>query len=369
MPAPDRIVWIDAARAVCVLAVVVMHATLSLHLDHVEQGAATTFWAAAVEAMTPFRMPGLAMLSGLLLASRIRAGWSAAGSRVSVASSVWLYAVWLLVFAIFAWATGGGSVWTSQVGGEGFAMDAVLRQLALPRTMLWYVFALALWTALLTSLRRMNPWLVLGALAAVSIASRYLALEDGDAQIRNVLRYAVFFAIGALGASRLRDAIGRGDRMFALGALWVLIATTGIVLISGNNDVEHVLSVPRDAAAAIVLLAVVASLCRAAWLGRALAWVGRRTLPVYVLHALLFDLVLTLVPGWDAVIDLPVLRGLAPLLIALLAAAAIIGLYELLRRTHMRFLFALPASVRQWLQSAPRRLEPTRLDVRGDLIR
>ena len=350
MSAHDRVVWIDAARGICVIAVVTMHATLSLYLYHVPEDAATSFWAWTADAMTPFRMPGLAMLSGMLLARRIQAGWPAV--RAAVANSAWLYVVWLLLFALFAWEA-GASVWTAQLaGGDGFAWEAVLAQLVLPRTVLWYVFALAVWTALLTSVRRLPPSVVIGVLVAVSIASRYLAPEDGDAQIRNVLRYALFFAIGALGAGRLRAAIDRGDRRLLGAALWVFVGAIAITLFSRSDDVEHVLSAPRDAAAGILLLLLVARVCRGGRVGTALGWLGRRTLPVYVMHALLFDAVLRYVPGWDAVVGLPVLDTIGPLVLALAAAAVCVGLYELVMRTPDRVLFGLPGAVRRRLLAA-----------------
>jgi len=354
MTARPRIVWIDAARGLCVLAVVIMHATLSLYLDHVEPGPAAAFWGWAADAMTPFRMPGLAMLSGILLARRIRSGWAHPGVRISVMNSAWLYLIWLVLFALFAWGA-GGSVWTSQVAGDGFAWDRVLLQLALPRTVLWYVFALGIWTVLLTCLRRVHPAIVLGALVAVSIASRYLAIDDGDAQIRNVLRYAVFFAIGALGATRLRNALARGDRTLLLGALSVFAATMTATILSGSDDLEHVLSVPRDAAAAVLLLGLVARVCRTGRIGAALAWIGRRTLPVYVMHVLLLDAVLRFVPGWDRIVDEPGIRAVAPLLIAIVASAICIGVFELIDRTAGRVLFGLPAPVRRRLGRRPAR--------------
>jgi len=349
----DRVIWIDAARGICVLAVVTMHATLSLYLYHVDTSPATDFWAWAADAMTPFRMPGLAMLSGILLSRRIRAGWSDASVRTSVANSAWLYVVWLLLFAVFAWDA-GAAVWTAQVAGDGFAWQAVLAQLVLPRTVLWYVFALAVWTALLTTLRRVHPSIVIGGLVAVSIASRYLAVDDGDAQIRNVLRYAVFFAIGAIGASRLRESIGRGDRMLTVGALWVFVGTVTVTVFSRSDDVERVLSAPRDAAAGILLLLLVARLCRLRRTGLALAWVGRRTLPIYVMHALLFDAVLRYVPDWGAIASLPVLSVVGPPLFALVAAAICIGVHELITHTPDRVLFALPSPLRRTLSAAPR---------------
>jgi uncharacterized membrane protein YcfT len=351
--AAERITWIDAARGVSVLAVVLMHATLSAYLGHMSAGSSTAFWSWFIDAMTPFRMPALAMLSGLLLARRIRAGWSDRTVRVSVASSYWLYAVWLLAFALFAGLV-GSYVWTGPVGmGEGVAWDAFVAQLVLPRTLLWYVFALAVWTALLTTLRRVDPALVLILLAIASACSHYLPVVDNNDQYRNVIRYALFFAIGVYGSTWLRERIGRRDAPLLLGTLATYAVSGWTISFTGNANVEYVLTPLHDASAAVVLLIAVSAICRVGWLGRGMAWVGRRTLPIYVLHGLLLEAI-GFLPQWHLVVDRALVRPLAPLLIALVIAAVAISFYELVMRTPARVLFELPRPLRRaLLGSAP----------------
>lgn len=347
MPQTERIVWIDAARGVCVLAVVLMHTTLSAYLGYLQPGTSTGFWSWFIDAMTPFRMPGLAMLSGLLLARRIRTGWSDRTLRVSIASSSWLYAVWLLAFALFAGLI-GSYVWTGPVGmGEGFRFDAYLDQLVLPRTILWYVFALAVWSALLATLHRVDPALILVTLAILSICSHYVPVADDNDQYRNLLRYAVFFAIGVYGSTWLRERVQTRHAPFAVAALAVYLGAGGIIA-QGNSHVYAVLSVPRDAAAAILLLLLMSVLCRVRAIGAVLGWVGRRTLPIYVLHGLLLE-TLAYVPHWGSVIDRAGVRSVAPLLVTAAIAFLSIGVFELVVRTPARVVFELPGPVRRAL--------------------
>lgn len=347
MARTERIVWIDAARGICVLGVVLMHTTLSSYLGYLQPGASTGFWSWFIDAMTPFRIPGLAMLSGLLLARRIRHGWSDRTVRVSVASSYWLYAVWLLAFALYAGLV-GAYVWTGPLGGTGaIRWDAYLNELVLPKTLLWYVFALAVWTALLATLRRVDPALVLVVLVVVSICSHYVPVADNNDQYRNLMRYAVFFAIGVYGSAWLRERVASRHLPFALGALAVYLGAGGIMAM-GDPHVGAVLSVPRDAAAAILLLLLMSVICRARPVGRALAWIGRRTLPIYVLHGLLLEL-LSRVPNWGLVIDRPVIRSLAPLLVTLAIAILSVAVYELVMRTPARVVFELPRPAKRAL--------------------
>ncbi|MGW9112859.1 acyltransferase family protein [Microbacterium sp. NPDC055683] len=352
MAANDRIGWIDAARGVCVLAVVLMHTTLSAYIGYLQPGDSTAFWAWFIDAMTPFRMPGLALLSGMLLARRIRAGWSDRSVRASVASSSWLYAVWLLAFALFAGFI-GSYVWTGPIGmGEGIAWGAFLNQLVLPRTLLWYVFALAVWTAVLTTLHRVDPALILTLLAALSICSHYVPVSDDSDQYRNVLRYAVFFAIGVYGSAWLRDRIGRHHLPLIVAALATYLGAGGIIAAGGDADVAAVLSVPRDTAAAILLLALMAGVCRARPIGSALAWVGRRTLPIYVLHGIALEALALGVPHWGLLIDRPVVRSIAPLVVALAIALVCIGVHAGVMRTPARVVFELPRPLRRRILAA-----------------
>ena len=197
----ERLAWVDAARALCVLAVVVMHTTISL-LAVFEPDPLDMTWRHIVDAMTPFRMPALSLLSGMLLASRIRAGFGDRRALASIALSAWLYVVWLAVFLVVA-LTVGTSVWLGQFGyGETKdSLGSFVDQLVLPRTVLWYVLALAVWSAILAAVRQVPPAAVLIVLSALSIVSFSLP-SDGAEQHPNMVRYFVFFAVGVYASGR-----------------------------------------------------------------------------------------------------------------------------------------------------------------------
>lgn len=343
-----RIVWIDAARGICVLGVVLMHATLSLGFGVIDS-AAGVFWRWLIDVMGPFRMPGLSMLSGLLLARRIRHGWADRSVRVSIATSYWLYAVWLLLFVLFAVVV-GSAIWTGPIGGgtDAQAWQALLNQLVLPRTLLWYVLALAVWTALLTTLRRVDPALVLVGLTILSIAAAYLPVVDNNDQYRNIARYALFFAIGVYGSAWIRGRVAQRPGATAAQAAGVAAVCAIIMVLGDNPDVAAVLSAPRDAAAALLLLTAVAIACRVGPVGRALAWIGRRTLPVYVMHGLLLEALL-LSPLRNQLLGLPLVGALSPLIVTLAVAAVAVGVHALVIRTPLRVVFALPAPWRRRL--------------------
>lgn len=337
----SRIGWVDAARALCVLAVVVMHTTISLLLVSDPDPLDMT-WRRIVDAMTPLRMPALALLSGMLLARRIRAGWGDRSVRASIALSYWLYAVWLLVFLLVARLVG----WAMWLGpfGQGTtlgAFQAYIDQLVLPRSVLWYVLALAIWTAVLTAIHRVPPAAVLIVLGAISIVTFYLP-ADGSDQYRNVLRYFVFFAVGVYCSTEIRDRITRQPWVSGAVAAGVFAVVTFIAAFGIDGNVGNVLTVPRDIAGALLVMVAAVALRFVPFLGRTFSWIGRRTLPIYVMHIPLLEL-LTMSPGWwIGALDNQVVRAIAPVVITLAITVVTVAIHEAAIRTPARVIFVLP---------------------------
>ncbi|MGO2091889.1 MAG: acyltransferase family protein [Microbacterium gubbeenense] len=342
----QRLAWVDAARALCVLAVVVMHTTISL-LAVFEPDPLDMTWRHTVDAMTPFRMPALSLLSGMLLASRIRAGVSDKRAVASIALSAWLYVVWLTVFLLVA-LTVGSSIWLGQFG-YGQTTDSLasyLDQLVLPRTILWYVAALAVWSAILVAIRRVPPAAVVIVLAALSIVSFSLP-NDGAEQYPNMIRYFVFFAVGVYASAGIRERITRTPWAAGLVAAGVYIITVLAAAFGPSEHVDDVLTVPRDVAGALIVMVLAVALCRLPGIGRGLAWVGRRTLPIYVMHAVVLDLLVMHSGWWSELLDGHFLRAIAPVVIMLAITGIAVGFHALAMLTPARVLFALPIAWRQ----------------------
>jgi len=342
----ERLVWVDAARALCVLAVVVMHTTISL-LMVLEPDPLDMTWRHIVDAMTPFRMPALSLLSGMLLSSRIRAGFGDLRTRASIALSAWLYVIWLTVFLVVA-LTVGASVWLGQFGyGETTdSLASFVDQLVLPRSILWYVAALAVWSAVLAALRSVPPAAVLIVLSALSIVSFSIA-SDGAEQYPNMIRYFLFFAVGVYASGRIRTAISESSWTTGLVAAGAFIVTTLAASFGPSERVDDVLTVPRDIAGAIIVMVLAVALCRLPGIGHALAWVGRRTLPIYVMHAVLLDLLVLHSDWWNGLFEERVARVIAPVVIMLVITAAAVGFHAVVMLTPARVLFALPVPWRR----------------------
>jgi peptidoglycan/LPS O-acetylase OafA/YrhL len=345
-----RLAWADGVRGFCVLAVVLSH-VIAWGLEPAVGSAAQVFWDKASGQLTPIRMPTLFVLSGFLLSSRVRAGLADRRALTSAGTSYYIYVVWLALYGLLAMAglyTGVSSV------------SSFVSQLLLPQTILWFVLGLAFWTLLLGALHRVHPALILVGLGILSIASFWMPGQNGLDQYTRILQYGFFFGLGVYGKS--------GFGRLASGKLWLASAGALVLylvvrlLMSVGQDVlvlEGPLTLFRDAGAVVVTIVVVALLCRGRWVRTPLVWVGRRTLPIYVMHPIVI-LCLARIAGWDSFIGIPGMAWTVPIFGTLVISLVAVFIHSLMRRTPLRVLFELPPALKRWLSSSAgdRRQEP-----------
>lgn len=352
-PAPamgaDRIVWPDLMRGACVFLVVVFHVELwiveTTGLPVV--GDTSRWWDLAHGIMDRFLMPGLLLLSGMLMSRRLL---TSGRSRVDVTSlrravsSYYLYVVWLAVYWLaFALAVAVRPATAAYPHAFTTPGDA-LRQLVAPETSLWYLFALACYAAVMIVVVRLRvpaPVVVLAA-GAVAVLARGWDVWAAERIGFNL----VFFVIGVYLAPY-------AARLARLRWWWLLPAVTAFVLVTVAGTLADLTSpvfavVARLATVPLVLVVcVIASrLAPVARLGR---FLGSRTLSVYVLHPLL------MIPLWWWVTEeraaaVALTSSPAGLALLLYGGGAVVTALALLVETGLRraragVLFALPAAV------------------------
>src|SRR3990172_10632702 len=87
-----RIDWVDHAKGICIILVVMMHSTLG-----VEAAVGAPSWLNGfIEWARPFRMPDFFLISGLFLASRIDRPWRAFADT-KVFHFAYFYALWMTI--------------------------------------------------------------------------------------------------------------------------------------------------------------------------------------------------------------------------------------------------------------------------------
>jgi len=343
-----RLEWVDAARGYSVAAVVVAHVVLWHVSDPgvpvADLGA--SFWDRVYGLMGSVRMPVLLAVSGLVMARRVRAGFREGGLLLRSVRNYYLYVVWLVVYALFYAVVVEPSL-PHRVDG----VADVVRQLVVPETTLWYVFALAVYIAVLGALHRVPPWVVLTALSVLSVVMHVTTTSD---QVwSKVPELAVYFALGVYGAGLLRRLADRSS--FLVVALTAVLAA-GVTLCgrftAGNDIAEAVLFLVRGAAFLVLAVALVAVAVRWSPVRRLGVALGRRTLPIYVLHPLWIALVLLAAAGFAhgalrEVLAHPVGALLYPLVVASTVIALCLGTHAVVRRAHLVVpLFEMP---RRWV--------------------
>src|SRR4029078_9771560 len=84
-----RVDWVDVAKGICIILVVMMHSTLGVE----KAIGAETSLHAFIEWARPFRMPDFFLISGLFLAARIDRPWRAY-LDTKVAHFAYFYVLW-----------------------------------------------------------------------------------------------------------------------------------------------------------------------------------------------------------------------------------------------------------------------------------
>jgi uncharacterized membrane protein YcfT len=181
--AAERIDWVDYAKGICIIMVVMMHSVLGVELAAGQTG----FMHALVAFAKPFRMPDFFLISGLFLPLVIDRDWRTYLDR-KVVHFAYFYVLWVTIqfgfkapaFAADAgWAHAGylylesfiepfGTLWFIYLLPVFFVVIKLTRGLPLP--LIWGV------AALLESLHIVTGWTVIDEFCArfVYIYSGYL---------------------------------------------------------------------------------------------------------------------------------------------------------------------------------------------------
>lgn len=342
----ERLEWVDAARGYCVALVVAAHVVL-WHLlsgDVAADRLATSAWGWVYGVLGSVRMPLLLAVSGLVVAHRVRAGWRRGGLGVRVTRNYHLYVVWLVVYALF-YAVVRDPGLPHRVDGP---LD-VLRQLVVPGTTLWYVFALAVYIAVLGALHRVHPAVVLGGAAVLMVVTH--ATTDSDQVWSKVPELMVFFALGVHAAGPLRRLAAAARPLWLPPAAAAAVAATAAGRLAGGHAVaEALVALVRGTAFLVLALLLVALVVRWAPARRLGLALGRRTLPVYVIHPLVIAVWIVLAAGplhgpLEQALAVPVAALLYPAVLTVAVVAACLGVHAAARAVRLEVpLFAMPAS-------------------------
>lgn len=297
MPSTRRIAWIDAAKGVCILAVVLYHFN-QIVLQQIDFGqtAIPTLWNLIVTALKPLRMPLFFLISGFL-ASRSVTGRGWGEVRTSrVASLLWVYVLWVGLYWLFTECVIEPlDVEVVAAGAHPGTLGGMVMQLISADTGLWYLYALVLYFVACKLIQHTaSPAVISIGLGVVLHLASSLLLPPGWWNIASLLDYFFFFALGCY----LQPFLARHyvqcniKRLLVTGALTVAaLGITWKLSAMEAPGVKLVLALLM-VSTTIDLFALLTERFRMVLL----CDIGQRTLPIYVIHKLLIFALVAVMP-------------------------------------------------------------------------
>jgi uncharacterized membrane protein YcfT len=271
-PPRPRESWADVAKGTCILLVVLWHVITKnyLQVDWRLPVPLPGAWGLLGEQLLPLRMPLFFAISGMFAVGAVGRSWRVLG-RSKVAKFGYLYAVWLLIHTLVLALVPDFD--TARATGP----LQLLEELTITPTNLWYLLALAVYFTVAKAVRRLPTAVVLGVALALSVAVAADLLQTPGNR-GGLYQNLVFFLAGV----RLRPLVeglaraANWRRLALLGAGYAL-GLIGLRLVPATGPLVSVVAVAFGVTGAALA-------ARSAAVARVLSGIGRRTLPIYVLH-------------------------------------------------------------------------------------
>jgi uncharacterized membrane protein YcfT len=337
-PAPaagGRVDWVDYAKGICIVMVVMMHSVLGVEAASGQTG----FMHLLVMFAKPFRMPDFFLISGLFLAVVIDRDWRTYLDR-KVVHFAYFYVLWVTIqFGFKAPSFAAETNW-SHVG------YLYLESFIEPFGTLWFIYLLPIFFVV-TKLTRRIPsaaiWTVAAALEAAHVATGWTVIDEFCARF-------VYFYSGYLFAAHvfaLSDR-ARARPAWALAglALWALV--NGGFVVSGYSE-WPIVSLALGLAGAGAIIVIGTLLARMRWLNF-LRYCGEHSIVIYLAFFLPMAATRTLLlHGWP-LLDI----GAISLIVTVVGMAGALAIWRAALASHANFLFERPDAF--WI--APKKAGP-----------
>src|ERR671916_8792 len=184
----ERIEWVDYAKGICIVMVVMMHSTLG-----VEAAAGREGWLHVLVAFAkPFRMPDFFLISGLFLARVIDRDWRTYIDR-KVLHFAYFYVLWVTIQ--FAFKAPG----LAQEYGGAAVLSLYLHAFVQPFGTLWFIYLLPVFFVITKLARNVHPLAIWLFAAALEIAP----IETGSVIVDEFASRFVYFYTGYILAPRI----------------------------------------------------------------------------------------------------------------------------------------------------------------------
>jgi uncharacterized membrane protein YcfT len=331
--ASSRNAWVDAAKGLCIILVVLFHSTLGVEKDL----GLTTWMNTVIEWARPFRMPDFFMISGLFLSARIARPW-AQYLDAKVWHFAYFYVLWFHIhFGLRLKALIG------DVGVDG-ALRQYLEAYIDPFGSLWFIYLLAVF-CIVAKLVQGAPKHVV---TAVALSAHVLVPHTDVFLVDEFFSRFVFFFIGYAYAPLIlgyADQLKRLPVQALIGILgiWALFNTLGLVTGLAAMPVIELLFAGLGIAAVIMFSVVITrgrqGTQEGTMLGDALIYCGRNSIVIYLAFTIFMAITRTILVKLNLGLD----GGLMALMSATAGLFGALILHAMVRNTPLKFLFVRPA--------------------------
>jgi uncharacterized membrane protein YcfT len=330
-----RVDWVDYAKGICIVMVVMMHSVLGVEKAADQIG----FMNYVVMFAKPFRMPDFFLISGLFLSIVIDRDWRTYLDR-KVMHFAYFYVLWVTIqFGFKAPSFAAESSW----GTVGLLY---LESFIEPFGTLWFIYLLPIFFVVTKLTRNVHPlviWLIAAVLETAHVATGWTAIDEFCA--RSVYFYSGYILAGHVFA--LSDR-ARAQPLLALVALglWALI-NGGLVALEMSEWPLVSLALGLTGACAIIVIGTL--LARMHWLNF-LRFCGEHSIVIYLAFFLPMAATRTILLRIDMIHDF----GVISLIVTAVGVVGSLLIWRLALAMRADFLFERPDAF--WI--APKKAAP-----------
>jgi uncharacterized membrane protein YcfT len=321
--AAGRIDWVDYAKGICIVMVVMMHSVLGVELAVGQTG----FMHALVAFAKPFRMPDFFLISGLFLSVVIDRDWRTYLDR-KVVHFAYFYVLWVTIQ--FGFKAPGFAAETSWSHAGMLYLESFVE----PFGTLWFIYLLPVFFVVTKATRQLPPlliWCLAAALEMSHIATGWTVIDEFCARF-------VYFYSGYLFADLVfvlsKHARARPLPAVAALLLWALLNGS---LVSFGVAGLPLISLMLGLAGACAVITVGTLLARAHRL-ESLRFCGEHSIVIYLAFFLPMAATRTLLLRTGVIGDV----GTISLLVTLVALFGALAIWQIAIRCGANFLFERP---------------------------
>ncbi len=346
-----RLNWIDTAKGISIILVVMMYSANSVGKDTGD----ISYLRYIIGFATPFRMPEFFLISGLFLSQVIARPWNKFTDRRAV-HYFYFYALWMLIHIGTKMVLGGLAPME--------ALSTVAISIVEPYGVLWFIYMLGVFSLAAKILwdLRVPHWVAL----PIALVLQMLTVKTGSYAVNQFAEYFVYFYLGYVAAPQIFRFVAwiEDHKSIALMGLvgWALV--NGALVFSPGFEITpfhtemglaalpglHFALAVAGGMAILTAAALLAPYASMNWL----TWVGAHSIVIYLSFALPMSIVRVALIKLDLISNPHILSSV----VFLVSMIAPVVLYFIIKTTgYGKFLFTRPnwAYLPSAKQGLPRR--------------